>query len=107
MSSRLANAGDLSLYHILPHSAHTFLTQACLSVLLNLGDQVDRSVVEQCPFAIYAAQSWVYHNKFEGSVPSPSIHDLMARLFDPDRPYFAIWVWIYDVDRSWKRSMET
>jgi hypothetical protein len=47
MSSRLANAGEhLSFYHILPHSAHTVLARACLSILLNLGDQVDKSAVE-------------------------------------------------------------
>jgi hypothetical protein len=31
----------------------------------------------------------------------------MERLFDPDAPYFATWVWIYDIDRPWKGSMAT
>ena len=106
MSSRLANAGEhLSLYHILPHSAHTVLSRACLSVLLDLGDQVDKSAVERRPFAIYAARYWVDHGKSEGV--SSGIQDLMERLFDADRPYFATWVWIYDVDHPWKGSMET
>jgi ankyrin repeat protein len=106
MSSRLANVAEhLSFYHILPRSAHAVLARASLSVLLNLGDQVDKSIVLKRPFATYAARYWVNHGKFQGV--SPSIQDLMERLFDPDRPYFATWVWIYDIDRPWKGSMAT
>ena len=106
MSSRLPNAGEhFSLYHIVPHSAHVFIARASLSVLLTLGDQVDKSAVEKRPFAIYAARYWVDHAKFEGV--SSSTQDLMERLFDLDGPYFATWVWIYDIDRPWKGSMET
>ena len=101
MSSRLANAAEhLSLYHIIPSSAHTFLSRSCLSVLLSLGDDIDKSVVARRPFSIYAAQYWVDHAKFEGVLSG--IQDLMERLFDPDRPHFAAWVWIYDIDRPWK-----
>ena len=106
MSSRLANAGEhLSLYHILPHSAHLFISQASLSVLLNLGSDVVKDVAEKRPFTIYAARYWVDHAKFEGVLLG--IQDLIRRLFDPDAPYFAIWVWIYDVDRPWKGLMPT
>ena len=57
MSSRLASAGEhLSSYHILPSSAHTFLSRSCLNVLLSLDDEVEKSTVEKRPFAIYAAQ---------------------------------------------------
>jgi len=59
--------------------------------------------VERRPLSIYAARHWVDHAKIEGV--SPSIHDLMKRLFDPDATYFATWVWIYDVDHPWKGSM--
>jgi ankyrin repeat protein len=106
MSSRLANAGEhLSLYHIIPSSAHTFLSRSCLSVLLSLGDNVDSSIIAQRPFAIYAARYWVDHAKAEGV--SFGVQDLMERLFDPDAPYFATWVWIYDIDRPWKGFMPT
>jgi hypothetical protein len=106
VSSRLANAGEhLSRHHILPHSAHTILARASISVLLNLGDQVDRRAVEKCPFAIYAARYWVDHGKFEGVLSS--IQDLMEHLFDPDKPHLATWVWIYNVDRPWNGSMAT
>jgi hypothetical protein len=84
-------------------SAHIVLAQASLSVLLSLDAHVDKSAVEKRPLSLYAAQHWVDHAKIEGV--SSSIQDLMKRLFDPDRPYFATWVWIYDVDRPWKGSM--
>jgi ankyrin repeat protein len=106
MSSRLANAGEhLSLYHVIPSSAHAFLSRSCLSVLLSLGGDVDKSAVVQRPFSIYAARYWVDHTKFGGV--SLGIQDLMERLFDPDAPYFATWVWIYDIDRPWKGLMPT
>ena len=106
VSSRLSNATEhLSCYHILPDRAHMVLAHSCLSILLNLGDQVDRSIVEKRPFAMYAARYWVDHSKVDDVLPS--IHDLLGCLFDPDGPYFATWVWIYDIDRPWKGSMAT
>ena len=104
MSSRLANAAEhLSLYHIIPSSSHAFLARSYLGVLLTLGDDIDKSVVEKRPFAIYAAQYWVDHTKFESV--SLGIQEFMKRLFDSDAPYFATWVWIYDIDRPWKGFM--
>ena len=99
MSSRLADAGEhLSLYHIIPCSAHAFLSRHCLNFLLGLGNGVDESVVTKRPFAKYAAQYWVDHAKFEGVLSD--IQDVMERLFYPDSPSFATWVWLYDVDRK-------
>jgi ankyrin repeat protein len=31
----------------------------------------------------------------------------MERLFDPARPHFAAWVWLYDIDRHWTEPMST
>ena len=31
----------------------------------------------------------------------------MERLFDPDWPHFATWVWLYDMDRPWEGHMPT
>jgi ankyrin repeat protein len=31
----------------------------------------------------------------------------MKHLFDPPKPHFAIWVWLYDIDRYWIQSMLT
>jgi hypothetical protein len=65
-SDRLASAGpDLSRYHVVPHLAHTLLSQACLGVLLHLDDGVDKDSVKDLPLASYAAQHWVEHCQFE------------------------------------------
>ncbi len=29
----------------------------------------------------------------------------MERLFDEDEPYFATWLWLYDLDRPWEGHM--
>ena len=106
MSSRFSNVGEhLSHFHTLPHSAHSVIARASLNVLLSLGGQVDKGVVENHPLTLYASRYWVDHAKFEGV--SPSIQDLMERLFDLDRPHFATWVWLYDMDRPWEGHMAT
>src|SRR5712675_3543284 len=49
-SDRLAEPSkDLLQYHILPSAAHTILAQACLGVLLGLGERVDREKVKSFP----------------------------------------------------------
>ena len=89
MSSHLANVTEhLSRYHILPHSSHTIIARASLSILLSLGDKVDKGAVENHPLMLYASQYWADHAKFERG--SSSIQDLMERLFDPEKPHFAI-----------------
>ncbi len=95
ISERLANA-PLSQYHILPHSAHTLLAQASLCVLLALDGQVDKESVKNFPLTKYAGRYWIDHVEF-GNI-SPNIEDAMKCLFDPAKPHFANWVWIYDID---------
>ena len=103
-SDRLANSTEnLSHYRIIPQFAHTILAQASLSTLLHLGDRVDKNNIENFPFAQYAAQHWVEHGQFEGV--SPSLEDAMEQLFDLDEPSFATWIWIYDIDHSFKPHM--
>jgi ankyrin repeat protein len=103
-SERLANSGKhLSQYHILPNSAHTILAEASLSVLLALDEEVDKEKMKNFPFAIYAARYWVDHAQF-GNVYS-RIKVAMERLFDPGKPHFSAWVWIYDIDHKFRDIM--
>ena len=103
-SERLANTGkDLSRHHILSDSAHTILAKASLSVLLSLDDQVDKDTMKNFPFAIYAARHWVDHARLHDV--SSRIEDGMERLFDPEKPYFATWVWIHDIDYPFREMM--
>src|SRR5713226_4746333 len=105
-SDRLARAEErLSFYHILPEPAHTILAHISLSVLLRLDDKIDRNAITHFPLARYAARYWVDHAKF-GDVSS-RIQEVMERLFDPSKPHFASWVWLYDIDRYWTKPMST
>jgi ankyrin repeat protein len=96
-SDRLANANrDVSRYHILPESAHTILAQACLGVLLRFDHHVDRDI----PLAKYAAKHWVDHAQVEDV--SSRIRDAMEYFFDADKPHFAAWHQVYDIDGEWR-----
>lgn len=103
-SDRLTNlTEDLSSYYISPRSAHVFIAQASLSVLLYLGDRVDKENIKRIPFAQYAARHWMDHGQIEDV--SLRIQDAMGRLFDPNEPSFATWIWIYDIDHPFRQHM--
>jgi ankyrin repeat protein len=96
-SDRLAAAvGDISFHHIILEPAHTILTQACLAVLLRLGDDTRETSVKRLPLAEYAAENWVNHAKFEKV--SIRMKDGMKNLFDMDKPHFLRWIRIHDMD---------
>jgi ankyrin repeat protein len=104
-SDRLAeSSGDVSSYHIPLELAHMTLAQACLRVLLQLDDRVDREKIKDFPLAIYAAEHWVEHAGVENV--SSHIEDEMECLFDANKPHFAAWLWIYNKD-SYGSSMTT
>ena len=104
-SNRLAEpTRDVSQYHIQPEAAHTILAQACLGVLLQLDDRVDRDNIKGFPLARYAAQYWTTHAQVEGA--SSRIKNAVECLFDAEKPYFSTWLWIYNDDRG-GHSMST
>ena len=93
---RTSEVGNIRNYHISLDAAHTILARACLTVLLQLDDTVDKERLKTFPLAFYAAQHWVDHAKY-GDVVS-RIQDAMKQLFDPSKPYCASWTWIHEVD---------
>ena len=104
-SDRIADSTYVSRFHIHPQPAHVFLTRACLGVLLQLDDRVDRDNIQNFPLASYAAQYWVDHAPFE-NVPS-DIRDGMECLFDKNKPHFAAWLWLYNIDDPFDILMAT
>jgi len=100
-SDRVQNSevGSIRYFHISPDAAHTILAQACLAVLLHLGQKIDKGRLATSPLASYAARYWVDHAHF-GDLAS-QIQDAMECLFNPREPYFATWTRIYDVDSHW------
>src|SRR6267154_725345 len=75
-----------------------------LGILLRLDDRVDRGNIEDFSLARYAAQYWA--RRARAMNVSSRIKDKMECLFDPDKPHFATWLWIYDED-TWDTSMRT
>ena len=105
-SDRLATASeDLSCYHVNTPLAHATLTQACIAVLLQLDDRINKDSISNFPLADYAARHWFEHGRF-GDVSLP-IRDASVRLFDRGRSHFSAWVWIYDIDDPWREPMPT
>ena len=96
-SSRLATSShDVLPYHTTLHPAHTIMAQACLSSLLRLDDLIeDNGVKRGSPLAGYAAEYWVRHVQFEDMATRIKG---MEDLFDPDKPYFAAWCQLHDID---------
>jgi hypothetical protein len=56
--------GNICEYFIPLEPAHTILVRACLAVLLQLDDKVNKKRLARFPLASYAAQHWVDHAKF-------------------------------------------
>ena len=96
-SERLGTSSqDVSRYHIAFLTAHTILAQACVSVLLQLDDHDEQDDVgKNAPLAVYAAEYWVCHAQFEDVTPYIKA---MEYLFDLDKPYFAAWRRLHDID---------
>ena len=97
-SERLATSnGAVSRYHIDLEPAHTILAQACMGVLLQPDDRVEENGAgERSALAGYAAKHWATHAQFKRV--SSVIGKAMEYLFDLDKPYFAAWLQLYDID---------
>ena len=91
--------GNICHYHIALDAAHTILARACLAVLLQLDEDMDKNRLEMFPLAYYAARHWVDHAKYKDV--ASRIQDAMEHLFNPSKPYLAAWTWIHDLDAKW------
>ena len=104
-SARLADSSaDVSRFHIFLEPAHTILAKACLGVLLRLDEDTTKYNVDSSfPLALYAAEHWVDHAKFEQV--STHIREAMEDLFDPEKPSFEAWLRIHDIDQELKSHL--
>ena len=100
-SDRITNSERVSCFHILPKPAHTLLAKACISVLLQLNYSMNRINISNFPLAPYAAEYWMDHARFEGV--SSDIRYGMDCLFDRNKPHFAAWTGLYDVENGRRR----
>jgi ankyrin repeat protein len=85
---------DISCYHIILGPAHAILAEVCLSIFLD--NLINHSTIkEHSPLAEYATEHWVHHAQFEDVV---SHIKGIQYLFDLDKPYFAAWCQLHDID---------
>ena len=99
---RISEMGNIRDYHIPLDAAHTILVRACLTVLLQLDENVDKKRLDMFPLAFYAAQHWVDHAKYQNVVSQ--IQNPIEELFNPSKPYLAAWTWIHDMDSNQVRE---
>jgi ankyrin repeat protein len=100
-SDRLRTSEFVNIRHyFIPlDAAHSILVRACITVLLQLDENVDKARLAAFPLAFYAAEHWVDHAKIR-EVAS-QVQDAMEQLLDPRKPYLAAWAcWICDVDHG-------
>ena len=83
-------------YYISLEQAHAVLARACIAVLLQLDEKVDRERVATFPLARYASEHWLDHARFE-NVRS-RIQDALEDLFNPKSPYLRACIWMHDVE---------
>jgi ankyrin repeat protein len=101
----VSSSSDLSMYHILPEPSHTLLAQVCLGLLLD-SDGREHKNGKGSPLAKYAARHWVTHAQFEDV--ASRVMGAMKSLFDPDKPHFATWIDLFDIDAEsgWRLPSE-
>ena len=101
-SDRLAASemAILRFHHIHLESAHSIMAQACLGVLLQLDESMDKKTIEGYPLAKYAGKFFNDHAK-AGDVLSQN-NDGVDHLLDPNRPHFNPWLWLQwgDIDQK-------
>jgi Ankyrin repeats (3 copies) len=102
---RVSEVGSIRDYHIPLDSAHTLLARACLAVLLGLDNKVVENRVETFPLALYAAQNWVKHAKYEDV--ASRVQGFMEDLFNPKKPHLAAWISLHDVAQDWYRELSS
>jgi len=95
---RTSEIGSISDYHIPLDSAHTVLARACLTVLLQLDEEIDKRRVAMLPLVFYAAKHWVDHAKYEDV--ASRVQSALEELFNPKKPYLSGWDWIRRADQD-------
>jgi ankyrin repeat protein len=108
ISRRLASQiPRISRYHIHMTPAHTMVAQACLSVLLHLDENLSEDSLKSFPLAQYAAQHWIDHAQLDRNNVPLSVKAGIKLLFDPRKPHFTVWIWIFNPDAplGWQRPV--
>ena len=100
---QISDYGNISRYHINPRDSHTALSRVCITVLLRLDEGVDKVTLRSLPLAFYAGSYWVDHTRL-GNV-SQNL-EIMKKLFDPEKSHLEAWIWMQDIEKGRRRTMD-
>ena len=87
---------NIRQFHVSLELANANMARVCLAVLLQLEEKMDKERFAAFPLALYAAQNWVDHAKFENV--ASHIQDAMEDLFNPMKPQLWAWIRTHDID---------
>ncbi|KAI9437965.1 hypothetical protein H4582DRAFT_1951699 [Lactarius indigo] len=98
-------------YQINIKDSHYVAALTCLAPILHFNakfpGEVNRESVKILTLVEYAAENLIYHIR-EGDVSLSRDVDVgLRRLFDPQRPIFRAWLWLYDIDNPTRGKMVT
>ena len=93
---QISDIGHVCDYYTPLEPAHAVLARACVAILLQLDEEVDRERVATFPLAEYACEHWFDHAKFE-NVQS-QIQDTLKDLFNPTKPHLRACIWVHNVE---------
>jgi hypothetical protein len=93
---QMSDIGHVWDYHLSLEPAHTLLGRACVAVLLQFDENLDKERVATFPLAKYASVFWVRHAKFEGV--QSQIQDDLKCLFDPKKPHLRACNWMHKLE---------
>jgi len=85
LTSMRITEGRVPRHHTPLEPAHFLVTRTCLSILLQLDDEITEHM-EDFPLVKYAAEHWVEHAKLGNALSK--IDDVVKWLFDPRNPHF-------------------
>jgi len=91
LTSMRITEGRVPRHHTPLEPAHFLVTRTCLSILLELDDEITE---EDFPLVKYAADYWVKHAKLGNALSQTE--DMVKRLFDPRNPHFLPWISVYN-----------
>jgi hypothetical protein len=98
-------------YQINIKESHYVAALTCLAPILHFNAKfpgpLNRETVKIFTMVEYAAENLIYHIR-EGDVSLSRDVDVgLRRLFDPQRPIFRAWLWLYDIDNPTRGRMVT
>ena len=81
--------------------SHSFITQCCLTYLLQFKGPLDLRSSRTFPLVQYAAQFWTHHFQKSGITAREELEDMAFTLLTSDQVPYLNWCQLYNPDNPW------